>query len=296
MQQSNLDDVQYGVPALRSGRYLFYNVTWAKELGFENAPQTWDEFRAQACAANAAFKTDTDETNDGYGGLALEVSPNWQTPYAWIRALGGEVFADGAFSFENEANLAALEKLTELRAEGCAWLPTTLSNAEHLAVRKALFITGSLSDLNDQRLAFSEAVSTDQWTLSAFPGEKTVVPVYGPDYGILKSDDAHQLAAWLFVQWLLKPENQARWARQTGLFPVSNAALDLLKSDYAANAQKGAAAKLLPLVVGYPQSPHWGLANKILADGFLYLFQIFPGATPQSVLQQMDATLEELTK
>ncbi len=32
---SRLEGAQMGLPLLRSGRYLFYNVTWARELGFE---------------------------------------------------------------------------------------------------------------------------------------------------------------------------------------------------------------------------------------------------------------------
>ncbi|GAB4490424.1 MAG: hypothetical protein Fur0016_28570 [Anaerolineales bacterium] len=302
-EQSALDGAQYGLPVIRSGRYLFYNVTWARELGFDAAPQTWQDFRAQACAANATWKADPDPTNDGFGGLALEGTSNWQTPYGWLRALGGDVFVEGAYTFESEQNAAALQKLVDLRAEGCAWLPSTLTNFEHLAARKALFISGGLGDLTDQRAAFS-AVSTgsttvssaDEWTVIAFPGETPVVPVYGLDAAVFRSDAGHELAAWLFIQWLLKPENQARLARASGLFPVSTAALDLLKSDYAANPQKGAAANLLAQAVGYPPSADWGLANKVLADGFLYLFRAFPNASAELVLREMDATVDDLVK
>lgn len=294
MQQSNLDGGQYGIPALRSGRYLFYNVSWARELGFSAPPQSWDDFHEQACAANAFWKSDQDETNDGYGGLALDVEPNWQTPFAWLGSLGGQVFADGAFAFETEKNIAALQKLSDLRAEGCAWLPEGPSSAESFAARRALFVTGSLGDLAGQRSALSEAVSTDEWTLIAFPGERAVVPVYGPDYAVLKSNQSRQLAAWLFIRWMIQPENQARWARRTGLLPVSDAALKLLQSDLAANSQKGAAAKLLSSAEIYPRSAQWELANKILADGFLYMFQAFPAAAPASILAQMDATVQEL--
>lgn len=302
-EQSALDGAQYGLPVVRSGRYLFYNVTWARELGFDTAPQTWEDFRAQACAANATWKTDADPTNDGFGGLALEVTSNWQTPYGWVRALGGEVFAQGAYAFESEQNAAALQKLVDLRVEGCAWLPSTLTNFEHLAARKALFVSGGLGDLTDQRAAFS-AVSTgsttvssaDAWTVIAFPGETPVVPVYGLDVAVFQSDSGQELASWLFVQWLLKPENQTRLARAGGLFPVSQAAFDLLRGDLSANPQKGAAAELLAQAVGYPRSADWGLANKVLADGFLYLFRAFPNASAESVLGQMDTTVGDLVK
>lgn len=295
-EQSLVDGVQVGLPVIRSARYLFYNVTWARELGFEAAPRTWEDFREQACAANATWKADADLTNDGFGGLALEVTSNWQTPYGWVRALGGEVFVEGAYTFESDKNAAALENLVDLRAAGCAWLPSTPANFEHLAARKALFISGGLGDLADQRAAFSAAVSSDAWTVIAFPGERPAVPVYGLDAAIFKSDAGRGLAAWLFLRWLLLPENQARLARASGLFPVSSAAFDLLKGDLAANPQKGAAATLLADAVGYPQSAQWGLANKVLADGFLYLFQAFPVVSAQGVLGQMDATLRDLAK
>ncbi len=293
--QSLAQGVQYGLPVIRSARYLFYNTTWARELGFESAPRTWEDFRAQACAANAAFKADSDPSNDGLGGLALEVTPNWQTPYGWIRALGGEAFTEGA-AFASDTNAAALEKLLELRAEGCAWLPSTLTNFEHLAARQALFISGSLSDLTEQRAAFSSAASSDAWTVIAFPGERPAAPVYGLDAAVFQSDAGRQMAAWLFLRWLLEPENQVKLARAGGLFPASSAAFDLLKSDYAANPQKGAAAALLANAVGYPQLARWGLANKVLADGFLYLLRSFPNVSAREALEQMDATINDLTK
>jgi multiple sugar transport system substrate-binding protein len=296
MRQSNLAGSQLGMPALRSGRFLFYNVSWARELGFEAPPQTWDDFRKQACAANAFWKTDSDESNDGYGGLALDVEPNWQTPYAWLRAQGGEVFSQGVFAFETENNLAAWQNLIDLRAKGCAWLPQTAGNEENFAARRALFVTGTLGELNQQRAALSTAVSTDEWTLLPFPGTHSAVPIYGPDYAVLKTGETRQLASWLFIRWMLQPENQARWARRTGLLPVSSAALGLLRSDYAANRQKGAAADLLSQALIYPQSPQWGLADKILADGFMSLLQGYPVVTPAGTLNQMDSTLADLSR
>ncbi|HAE59943.1 MAG TPA: hypothetical protein DCG54_10680, partial [Anaerolineae bacterium] len=52
-RQDEVDGRRLGLPAVRSTRLLFYNLGWARELGFENAPQTSDEFYEQACAANA---------------------------------------------------------------------------------------------------------------------------------------------------------------------------------------------------------------------------------------------------
>lgn len=295
-QQSSLGDFRYGVPAIRSARFLFYNLTWAAELGFSQPPQTWEAFSEQACAANAWWKTDNDETNDGYGGLALDVAPNWQTPYGWLRALSGDLLSDGQLVFETDANLAAFEQLAELRSKGCAWLPGTVSNFEHLAARRALFITGSLGDFIEQKTALALAGSGDQWTVLPFPGDPAVVPVYGLDFSIHKSDNARQMAAWLFTRWMLEPTQQARWAKDAGLLPVRNAAQALLKSEFAATPQWGAAASLVKDAVVSPQTSDWRLGKSVLADGFLAYFQVFPTYTLKSVLAEMDATMEELNK
>lgn len=293
---SSAEGVTMSVPVIRSARYLFYNVTWAQELGFESAPRTWEAFRTQACAANAFWKSDADPANDGFGGLALETFPNWQTPYGWLRAGNGDVLVDGRWSFASEQNTAVLERLLELREAGCAWLPTSLTNFENLAVRRALFVSGSLSDFSAQRAAFAAASSADEWTVIAFPGETPAVPVYGLDAVIFQADARREWAAWLFVRWLTEPEQQVRLARATGWLPVSRPAFDLLQSDLTANAQKGRAAALLNDAVAAPSFSGWEKANKVLADGFVYLFRVFPNLSARQVLEQMDALMNDLLK
>lgn len=294
--QSEVNRVRYGVPAARSARFLFYNVSFAKDLGFTAPPKTADEFRQQACAANAFWKKDLDQTNDGFGGLALDTVSNWQTPYAWLAASGQKVFVDGEFHFKTPENLATLEFVSKLRADDCAWLSTSASNYENLALRKALFYSGSLDELNGQKAALSAANSTDQWTVLPFPGSQPAIVAYGPDYAVFKSSPARQLAAWLFIRWMVKPENQVRWSRETGLLPVSLTAAKTLKAESSANPQYSAALDLLPQAALYPQTAHWRLANKVLADGFEAYFASFPNSTLENVLTLMDKTVQDLIK
>jgi multiple sugar transport system substrate-binding protein len=295
-EQSLVDGVRYGVPAARSARFVFYNVSFARTLGFNTVPKTPNEFRKLACAANAYWKMDADQTNDGYGGLALDVTPNWQTPYSWLAASGGQVFVDGEFHFDTPENIAALEYVSKLREDGCAWFSSSASNYEHFAARRAMFITGNLSNLAEQKAAFAAAASTDEWSVLPFPGQQPGIVAYGPDYAVLKSSAARQLAAWLFIHWMLEPENQARWARETGLLPVRSSSVDLLKSDRSANPQWSAALDLITLAKSYPQTPQWGAASRVMADGFMAYFGSFPNATLKGVLSAMDKTVEDLNK
>lgn len=295
-EQSHTNGKRYGLPAARSARFLFYNTSFAQDLGFNAAPGNLDQFREQACKANAFWKQDADLTNDGFGGLALDVSANWQTPFSWLAAAGAQVFVDGEFRFNTPENVAVLDFVSKLRADGCAWPSSSSSNYDHFAARRALFITGSLGEMAAQKQAFVAAASADQWTVLPFPGAQPTIVAYGPDYAVLKSGSARQLAAWLFIRWMLEPQNQLSWSRQTGLFPVTASAVKLLQADGVANPQLAAALTLIPDASIYPQTPLWRVADGPLADGFMAYFYSFPNGTLEGVLTSLDATVKELTK
>ncbi|MEX1071863.1 MAG: hypothetical protein WEC37_04480, partial [Anaerolineales bacterium] len=59
------DGTQVGIPMHQSAQVLFYNHTWAQELGFDGPPDTSAEFMEQACAAAAANNADDNPDNDG---------------------------------------------------------------------------------------------------------------------------------------------------------------------------------------------------------------------------------------
>lgn len=307
LSQDLIGERRLGMPAIRSARFLFYNQTWAKELGFASAPKTAEAFREQACAANASFKTDTDLTNDGFGGWIIDSDP-W-TAYSWFKAAGGEVYTQGAYSFENDSNIATLVYLKKLRDDGCAWfvpptdlnledsLPPEINPYEHLPRRNALFVTGNLSGLNQQQAAFAIYNSADQWTVLPFPGEIPTTAAYGPSFGVFKNGPAKQLGAWLFIRWMLTPESQARWVEASGLLPVRSAALGLIPNYKAAHPQWFAAVGYSSQMTAYPQTPSWGLARHILGDGFSsFFFLNLPPEQSASTLAQMDTTLADLLK
>lgn len=301
-EQSHINGVRYAVPAARSARFLFYNLSFARDLGFEAAPQTTEDFRKQTCAANAFWKQDTDLTNDRFGGLALDVTSNWQTPFSWLAAGGGQVFADGELRFDTPENLDALKFVSDLREDGCAWQesPTwtaeTISNLTLFSTRRALIISGSLGDFAGQRLALSEAGSADAWTVLPFPGTKPGFVAYGPDYAVLKSTGVRQLAAWLFIRWMLDEQNQVKWAQGTGLLPVTTSAVKVLEADGSSIPQWVAAMRLIPLAQPYPQTASWRVADKILADGFQAYFASFPNASLTDVFKTIDSTIADLPK
>lgn len=298
-KQDEVDGKRFGVPAQRTARFLLYNQSWARELGFSSPPTTSAEFEQQACAAHKALGTDADASNDPLGGWLIDT--NAMTPLSWLIAFGGGVQEEDGYRFLTPANINAFRFVKVLQQKSCAWVASPDSTvAERFAKRQALFATASLEDLPDQSRAFSAANNKDEWTVLEFPGDKRqAFVVYGSSFIMFQSDDATQLASWLFIRWMLSTENQARWVQSTGLFPLRNSTMNLL-ADYAvSHPQWAQAVKLLPQGETTPQLASWRLVRVMMGDGFGDMFDTIrhPDLTEGQVpllLRQMEATAEEL--
>lgn len=283
-----------GLPAAVSTQFLYYNQTWGKELGFKHPPLTSAEFREQACAANQSFRTDADLQNDGYGGWIVDTNP--QVVLAWMQAFGGEVVKDGKYTFANSANQTALQFLKKLYDDNCAFISTELTQYEAFAGRSALFITGDLAEIPLQRLAFELTGNSDEWTVLPFPGQKYQLVTEGPYYSILQSTPEKQLAAWLFVRWLLSTDNQVRWVQATGLLPVRMSEYGPLSGYASDHKQWQTATGYMEDLSLQPALASWRKARLVLGDGTEFIFRTNLKLDQiAGVLQQMDATMQELT-
>jgi ABC-type glycerol-3-phosphate transport system substrate-binding protein len=297
--QENLDGKRFGVPAERTARFLLYNQTWARELGFPSPPATSADFEQQACAANKALAADADPTNNALGGWIIDTDP--MTPLSWLLAFGGGAQEEDSYRFLTPGNIAAFKFVKNLQTKGCAWVPSQdLSVYDRFAGRQALFATASLDELSDQARAFLAAGSRDEWTVLPFPGEKqTAFTLYGSSFVMLDSDDVNRLASWLFMRWMLSPDNQANWVKSTGLFPLRSSEMNLLADYSAEHPQWAAAVKLLPEGRRSPQLASWRIVRTMLGDGFRDMFDTIrhPDLTEGQVpliLKQMDATVTDL--
>jgi ABC-type glycerol-3-phosphate transport system substrate-binding protein len=297
--QDNVNGTQWGFPAERSARFLFYNETWAQELGFESPPTTTAEFRRQACAANAYFRTDNSPTNDSYGGWI--VGTDWETGYDWLLAFDGGVEDGGSYGFRTDPNLASLKFLKKLYEDNCAWLPlepASFNRFDAFARRLGLFVSADLAEIPQAAASMSALKNADQWKLIPFPGqEKPVLVTYGPSYAVMKTTPEKQLAAWVFMRWLLAPENQAQWVTATGLLPLRMASMDSLATFRAARPQWEGAVGALDLAQNVPQLASWRKVKYVIGDG---LSTIFQNNTPEgqlpSILTEMDALAQQMNK
>jgi multiple sugar transport system substrate-binding protein len=294
--QDTAGDARVGIPAQRTAPLLLWNETWADKLGFDSAPNSIDDFREQACAARETMLADSDPKNDSLGGWLVNTEP--MTAYSWMLAFGGGVLEEGNYRFLAPNNVEAFKFLRELSEESCSWHSTSADPITAFVNREALFITTSLRELPFVTRAFASANSTDKWRVMPFPGENNgAMAVYGSSYVIFDSTDEEQLAAWLFVRWLLDNEQDARWVETTHLFPLRASTRDLLGDYEKTHPQWAQAVDLLPEGEMQPQLPSWRTVKIMLGDGFRHMYRVnVSSGQVAAILAQMESMARDLSE
>ena len=207
---------------------MYYNVDMLNELGYENPPATWDEFKAMCM--DATRDTDGDGLNDTFGYV---VSPSGSTFVSWVWSLGGELLSkDGQSVMFQEQGLEALTLLKDLMDSGYAY-QAVVEDGDQLdfGQGKVLFIFDSWGGLLPYSAAVEEGTIIEpefEWSIAPFPHEaaKPIVGMYGPTLCVFKTTPQKQLAGWLFIKWLTEPEQAARWAIAADHFPVRKSAIE----------------------------------------------------------------------
>ncbi len=290
-----VDGKRLGIPALASGTYLFYNQSWANDLGFSTPPNNIQSFKEQVCAANAAMKKDKDASNDYAGGWMVSTDPS--TILAWFYAFGADItsqsdksVSQSIFRFDSQNTQDAFFYLRDLYDNKCVWVSTEEYADEEFVNRRALLVTGGPVDLPYQAVAFVEGNSTDKWTILPFPstsGDPVVISQV-PSFSIIRSKPEADLAAWLFARWMVDPSIQAKWSALTGYFPVRTAANDIMAEYAASHPQWTTARDLLKYARTEPILPSWGSVRWVLGDSGVQVFR------PYFTADRIPLTLKEL--
>lgn len=290
-----------GLPWYQSATLLLYNTSWAKDLGYKNPPRTLAEIQTQACAA---AKWEPSGTRTPLAAAAVTragwlLSGDGSVFSSFVFAFGGEIARPdrSGYQFNTPESQKALEYLYRLYAGGCAAKSADGDMFQAFIERRALFITVSSAEVSAAQAAFAEAKFKDDWISLPFYSleGQPVVDVYGPALLITQSNPARQLAAWLFVRWLVSPENQAAWAFTSGTLPVSSLAVQELVAQYKLSAPLRQALEFLPYAHPEPVYASWKSIRPAQAEALDYL--LVPDLKPDaisSILKNMDQLAEEI--
>ncbi len=264
-----------GIPYYRTAQVLFYNQSWAQELGYPSQPTTPQEFRAMACAAAENVAKNGNKSVQGKGGWLITPDPGGLA--GWIFAFGGSLTNPGGtgYAFDTPETRQSLTYLKGLEDSGCAWMDAALEPQASLASRQALFVVGSLFDIPAQQAAFRQAGSLDNWGVIPFPSStQPAVDSYGPSLVMVSSTPERQLAAWLVEEWLVYPPNQAEIVQQLGVFSTRRSSLSYFIHTAQADTQWAQALQYLPAARGEPSLPSWSVMRWALSDAASQLFSM----------------------
>lgn len=289
------DDTMVGFPISQSANVLFYNQTWAQELGFENPPATAEEFKEQACAAAEANATDDDPDNDGTGGYVLYAGAS--DVASWVFAFGGDIKGEGGegYAFNTPVVKDVALFLKDLQDNGCAFQTESYPNPE-FATRKALFTVSSTAGLPYQIEAFAAegASSEDEWGFIAFPGKDggKAVNAFGQTIGMVNSTPESNMAAWLFLKYFSSPEVQAQWINSSAYYPTRMSVNPLLEEYVAANPIWQDGLDLLEFGMSEPAKPSWATVRRAVGDTFTAIIGS-PEDQVDTLLSELDAAAAE---
>jgi multiple sugar transport system substrate-binding protein len=221
---ASLDGARLAFPNQVSANVLAVNKTMLAELGFDAAPTTAEDFEAISCAAAEA------EATEGFPIVA-----DASQFESLVASFGGSIFADGAYTFTNDAVIQVLELYKSMYDAGCAYIPEAqFGNTADFAVGLNPMAMTSTAGIPFISGDMAEAGYEAEWEVTVTPfteGNKTL-QVYVPSIIMVPSTPEQEVASWLFLKFLATPESQVTWASATGYFPINTAAVDQL-GDYA---------------------------------------------------------------
>jgi multiple sugar transport system substrate-binding protein len=291
----NAEGARVGFPHGQSSNVMFYNFTWAQELGFDSPPATLDELKEQVCAAAAANEASGDPDLAGTGGVVVYTGASDVAVYLF--ALGGDFVDDSgtAYDMTSPELTRVAEFWKELYDEGCSFTTEDYPNPE-LATRKALITLSSTAGYPYQESAFEAegAYSDDVWGFIPIPGDdKQAVNAYAQNTGIVRSTPEQELASWLFIKWFTSPEVSAKWIEASGYHPIRASVPQYLDDYIAANPMWAEGLALGPLGVSEPGWASWGTVRREIQDTFSAILQGDPADIP-GLLAELEAVSNDI--
>lgn len=285
--------------------FLFYNRTWAQELGFTEDPYSFAEFAKQASAAQKFNFADKELDKHGTGGWIIPDDPT-----AVMSLLINFGAFDGTLEeFRNQGEDSIFTKCGEwarsLYDDGGIWASRLSEPYDYFADRYALFYSGTYSDVERQLNAMENSDhADDNWDLIPYPrktdnGSLNEARIFGrmTSAMIPETDAETQYAAWLFLRWLYETDGAAELAVAADAWPVQD---DAAVTKIVQNSGKDKLFVSLDWrknISPVQTDSAWQRESAVLADGFGFIFN--PSALPENIpliWEQIRETNAELTE
>ena len=197
---------QYGIPFDGESTGLFYRTDLFEDAGIAGPPKTWEEFED-----TAAKLTIPEKKQYGYILFATEAAYYW---YPWLWQAGGDVLSEDAteVAFTSEEAREAARFYVGLTKYSP---PDYLNSNSHDG--RVAFATGKVA----MYMAGSWFAGTltgeypkinGKWATAPLPeGPAGCATTIAGDNLVVFDESENRDAAWLWIEFLSRPENMATW-------------------------------------------------------------------------------------
>jgi multiple sugar transport system substrate-binding protein len=223
--QSNIyQDKLYGVPWYTDAGLLYYRKDLLEEAGISEPPKTWDELKTMA-------KRVKEQTNTKYGFIfqGSEYEGGVVNGLEYVHSAGGQVLDPdnpGKVVIDSPETIEGLRIERSMLAEGVApqavanYTETetlaTFTNGDAVFCRNWPYMYAVLGDPKQSK------VSQDQVGIAPLPvvneGDPPTSGVGGWGF-MISATSENKEEAWKFVEFMISPETQRRFAERSTLLP-----------------------------------------------------------------------------
>ena len=283
-----VDDTLFGVPWYVDTRVLFYRKDLLARAGYAGMPETWDAWRE----AMLAIKRTMDP-----GGYPIFLPINEWPPMAILGLQQGSplVTEEGFGAFRQPAYTRAFDFLLSLYRDGLA---APVSNTEIANLYQefargsfAMYITGPWN-LGEFRRRLPPGLR-DAWATAPLPGPEGAgsgVSLAGGSSLVVFRASRHQELALQLIEYLSRPEQQAKFYRLTGDLPARREAW--ADSALAGDREAEAFRIQLERAVPTPMIPEWEEVTTKVMDHTEAAVR--GGKSPSVALAELDADVDRL--
>lgn len=270
------DSVRPGLPFTQTIQAIYYNQSWAEELGYSSPPNTGKDLQEQACSA-AGDRELSEGSQPQPVGILL--SPEAANVASAIYAYDGNFFdmEAGGYLFSTPEIEQVAEDWQALLELGCGMAfyayPDPMSSElafEHFNQRRAMMMVGSSQMMEYVSTGANQTGRADEWSMLPFVGPEGNKAVSSEIQSVVifNTTPEEELASWLFVKYLTSPEAQAEWAQYSRYYPTRKSSLRLLRDFRDANPDWSQGLNLLKYSIAMPLDPSWDTVKLSLGDAF----------------------------
>lgn len=200
-----------GIPWYVDVRVMFYRTDILKEVGYDRAPQTWEELydAAKKLAARGEGKY-------GLSLLYTGIFGNEFMPFVW--QAGGKIFDEkGNVRVTDPEFIEAIEYYAKFFWEGLAPMGGSDLFQDFANGNVPIFFSGPwmvkmLDEVTPQ--------IKGKWSVALMPKKVTRTSFVGGCNWIIFTSSKNKDLAWQFIEFMSKPENQLEWYKIIGDLPA----------------------------------------------------------------------------